>query len=369
MVRSWLLEDTVRTGLGAFWPSQNVWNTVEPFWPVFLAGGICFYIFGLALGKTTGSEGKTSSTSSPAVSGARTSVLAVSVFALYIISYSLQGLIWELHKLTEASLLVVQAQVVLVSKLLCLSLGAGHAASLGAFWRCFEARNIARYSLPGFCFGFYEVFKMMALLKISAGSVQVLLQFQLIPMVLLRSLTFREALQASDYTLLLALTCGCAGFQYTHDAASGMGVAYTAIAMAFSVLGNVLGEYLLTSAHQEPVVLQNTWSLVSESLAAAIMMLLDRSSKEGASVLALPSWSPLIWTLVVAGALHSLVSTTACKVNGSVAKTIAGNISTVFPTWVVLMLLGVESAYDVPKILFGLVVLTTSATFTLKNEK
>ena len=54
-------------------------------------------------------------------------------------------------------------------------------------------------------------------------------------------------------------------------------MAYTAIAMAFSVLGNVLGEYLLTSAHQEPVVLQNTWSLVSESLAAAIMMLLDRT--------------------------------------------------------------------------------------------
>lgn len=162
---------------------------------------------------------------------------------------------------------------------------------------------------------------MMALQKISAGSVQVLLQFQLIPMVLLRSLVFRTALQPADWTLLLALTCGCAGFQYTHDAASVMGSAYTAISMGFSVLGNVLGEYLLTSEHQEPVVLQNSWSLVSESLAAIVVMLLDRSSNH--NVLMLPSWSPLIWTLVVAGALDTLVSTTACKVNGSVAKTIA----------------------------------------------
>ena len=70
-----------------------------------------------------------------------------------------------------------------------------------------------------------------------------------------------------------------AGFQYTHDAASVMGSAYTAISMGFSVLGNVLGEYLLTSEHQEPVVLQNTWSLVSESLAAIVVMLLDRTPR------------------------------------------------------------------------------------------
>jgi len=340
-------------------PEKVVMPILEPFWPVFLVVGTGFYVLGLALGKTRAFESKLSACQPP------NSLLYISIFVVYVISYSSQGLIWEFHKLSEASLLVVQAQIVLISKLLCMALGIGYAASLGCSTRCFEARSIARYSLPGFCFGFYDVFRMMALLKISAGSVQVLLQFQLIPMVLLRSLVFRAGIQPSDWTLLLAVTCGCAGFQYTHDATCALGMAYTAVSMGFSVVGNVLGEYLLTSEHQEPVILQNTWSLASEALAAFVMVLLDRNMN--GSVLILPKWSPLIWTLVAAGALHTLVSTTACKAIGSVPKTIAANISTVFPTWLVLMMIGVESPYDVPKILFGLVVLTTSATFTLKN--
>mmetsp|Transcript_71131 Transcript_71131/g.169812 ORF Transcript_71131/g.169812 Transcript_71131/m.169812 type:complete len:408 (+) Transcript_71131:34-1257(+) len=294
---------------------------------------------------------------------------------MYMLLFSAQGMCLEIYKHFtpgKGNLLFCAPIAVLTSRFFALMAGWGYMLSahgIPGLRRSFDFWFMVRYSGPSMIYCAFEISRTVCLGRMKASSFQLVLILAVVPLAVVRGICFKQFYSADKILALLILVLSGAGFLQT-DIDMGVdpqAVFHVCLSMALYICGNICGEYVLKVDMDLPVALQCNWAWPSEILLA---LFISASTSFNSLEIENPfnGFNWLIWLMVSAMACHCIFSTYFTKICDGVAKVVAGICSLIFPTYMGLVFLGVESLEPHSRPLFAGIAVSAAVSFAFGRQ-